>query len=317
MSPKLAFGGGDALKGPEAEEGLCVEREGLKITERIHLVKAPLGETFTGVYLLLGKEIVLIDTGLHKTPEEKVFPYLEQLGRSPSEIALVVLTHGHGDHYEGIPAVKKVSGAKVAVHKADAWLIEEDLDAALFRSLHEKYPDCFRPVKAEPYPKADLLLKEGESLNLAGEEYQVLEIPGHTDGSIGLYQPQQQLLFTGDAVSGDFLHFYGDPDRCIASDQRLLGLKVELLLASHRYKPASDAVLRGAETGAFIQRHIEAIQDAMEKTKEFIRASQRPVSPRELAEALQGPSLITAIKLLENLVRKGEASEVKAETRYW
>lgn len=276
-----------------------------------------MGEMFTGVYVLLGKEIALIDTGLHKTPEENIFPYLERLGRSPSEIGLVVLTHGHGDHYEGLPAVKRASGAKVAVHRADAWLIEEDLDAILFRALHERYPDCFRPVKADPYPKADLLLKEGDLLNLAGEEYQVLEIPGHTDGSIGLYQPEQQLVFTGDAVSGEMLHFYGDPDQVLASDRRLLKLNADLMLAAHQYRGAKDAVLRGSEVTEFIQRHAEAVQAAMRKTKELVQAAQRPLSPRELAEMLKGPSLITAIKLLENLVRKGEASEVRTETRYW
>jgi len=289
----------------------------LKITEQIHLVTDPLGEMFTGVYILLGKEIALVDTGLHKTPEEKVFPYLRQLGRGPSEIALVVLTHGHGDHYEGIPAVKRASGAKVAVHETDAWLIEEDLDAVLWRSLHERYPDCFRPVKAEPYPKPDILLAEGDSLSLGDEEYQVLEIPGHTEGSIGLYQPQQRVLFTGDAVSGEMLHFYGDPEQCIASDERLLGLGVELMLASHRYRPAPDAALRGADIRAFIQLHIGTIRTAVERTRELVRASPRPVSPRELVDALKNVSLITAIRLLENLVCRGEAREVRAETRYW
>lgn len=289
----------------------------MKITENIHLVKAPLGEMFTGVYVLLGKEIALIDTGLHKTPEELLFPYLEQLGRCPSEIAFVVLTHGHGDHYEGIPAVKKASGAKIAVHKADASLIEEDEDAVLWRALHGRYPDCFRPMKAEPFPKADILLKEGDYLELGGDRYEVLEIPGHTDGSIALHQKEQKLAFSGDAVSGEMLHFYCDPDEVINSDRRLLALKLDMLLASHKYRGANDAVLKGSEIGEFITRHIAAVEACLKRTRELVRGSARPLSVREVSEALQGPSLITVIKFLENLARKGDASEVRVETRYW
>mgnify|MGYP001141019489 CR=1 FL=1 len=293
----------------------------MKVTERIYLVKdPPFTEgfaSFTGVYILLDKEICLVDTGYRTTPEERIFPYLDQLGRSPSEISLIVLTHGHGDHYEGIPAIKKASGAKVAVHEADAWLIEEDGDAPLFRSLSAQYPSCFRPRNGQPHPKADILLMEGDTLNIGGGEFQVLSIPGHTEGSIALYQPKECLALTGDEVSGDFMHFYHDPDLCIASDRKLLSFKIDMLLAAHRYPPAPDAILKGSEVRAFIERHVAAIETAKRRTKEVLMAASKPLSPQEVAEALKGPTLITVMKILENLAQQGEALAVKAETKYW
>ncbi|MEM3028326.1 MAG: MBL fold metallo-hydrolase [Candidatus Bathyarchaeia archaeon] len=288
------------------------------MTDRIHLVvDSPFQPLSPIIYVLLGKEITLIDTGFRTTPEKRIFPYLEQLGRSPSEISLIVLTHGHGDHYEGIPTIKKASGAKVAIHKADAWLIEEDKDAPLFRSLSLQYPDCFRPLKGEPYPKADILLKDGDSLEMGGSEFQVLGIPGHTEGSIALYDPKERLAFSGDQVSGEFIHFYLDPDTNIASDRKLLSLKLDTLLPAHKYPPATEFVLRGSETRAFIERHIESVEGIKQRIREILRASRKPLSPHEVAEALKGPSLITVIKYLEYLAQRGEAITVKAETKYW
>ncbi|MEM3693942.1 MAG: MBL fold metallo-hydrolase [Candidatus Bathyarchaeia archaeon] len=288
------------------------------MTERIHLVvDSPFQPLSPIIYVLLGKEITLIDTGFRTTPEKRIFPYLEQLGRSPSEISLIVLTHGHGDHYEGIPTIKKASGAKVAIHKADAWLIEEDKDAPLFRSLSLQYPDCFRPLKGEPYPKADILLKDGDSLEMGGSEFQVLGIPGHTEGSIALYDPKERLAFSGDQVSGEFIHFYLDPDTNIASDRKLLSLKLDTLLPAHKYPPATEFVLRGSEARAFIERHIESVEGIKQRIREILRASRKPLSPHEVAEALKGPSLITVIKYLEYLAQRGEAITVKAETKYW
>jgi len=293
----------------------------LKITERIHLVKdPPFAEgytSFTGVYILLDQEICLVDAGFRTTPEQRVFPYLEHLGRSPSEISLIALTHGHGDHYEGIPAIKKASGAKIAIHEADARLIEEDGDAPLLRSLSAQYPSCFRIKKGQPCPKADILLKEGDTLNIGGGEFQVLSTPGHTEGSITLYEPKERIALTGDEVSGDFLHFYHDPDLCISSDRKLLGFKIDMLLAAHKYPPASDAVLRGLNVRDFIERHIAAIEAAKRRTKEVLTAANRPLYPQEVAEALKGPTLITVIKILENLTRQGEASAITTETKYW
>jgi len=294
----------------------------MQVTDRIHLVKDPPSNDFvgfTGVYIVLGKEICLVDAGYHRTPEDRVFPYLKHLGRDPSEISLVVLTHGHGDHYEGIPAIKQASNAKVAVHEADAPLIEFDKDAELFRRLHLKYPDLFRPVREDVnrFPKADILLKDGDRLNLASMEAQVIHIPGHQEGSIALYQPDERLLFTGDSVSGDFLHFYGDVEEHLASIRRLMDLRVDLLLAAHRYPPATDAVLRGPEAKAFMERSIRAVEQTYERVKEFVKASKKPVSPREVADAIQGPTLITVVKMLEKMARDGEASQIRTETRYW
>jgi len=294
----------------------------MQVTDRIHLVKDPPSNDpigFTGVYVVLGKEICLVDAGYHGTPEDRVFPYLKHLGRDSSEISLVVLTHGHGDHYEGVPAIKQASNAKVAVHEADAPLIEFDRDTELFRRLHVKYPDLFRPVRGDVnrLPKADILLKDGNRLNLAGMEVQVIHIPGHQEGSIALYQPNEHLLFTGDSVSGDFLHFYGEVEENLASIKRLMDLRVDLLLASHRYPPATDAVLRGLEARSFMEQSIRAVEQTYEKVKAFVNASKKPVSPREITDAIQGPTLITVIKMLEKMARDGEASEIRTETRYW
>gem|GEM_PF-3312595 len=87
----------------------------MKITESIHAIRHPfrlaLGngqyvDRFVYSYLIVGKTICLIDTGVSATAP-LIVDYVRGLGRKPEEIALILLTHAHPDHIGGCASIKK------------------------------------------------------------------------------------------------------------------------------------------------------------------------------------------------------------------
>ncbi len=72
------------------------------------------------VYLVEdGDGLILVDTGLPRS-SKKIAKYIEGLGRKPTDISTIVITHFHVDHVGSLKKMKTLTGAKVAVHEADA-----------------------------------------------------------------------------------------------------------------------------------------------------------------------------------------------------
>ena len=108
----------------------------LEIEGGIHLIKCPWSTYFVSSCLLLGESIVLVDAGTQDSPEEAIYPYIRSIGRDPSEISHIILTHAHFDHCGGASIIKRDTGCKVLVHKFGRPYLE---DAALIdRELHER-----------------------------------------------------------------------------------------------------------------------------------------------------------------------------------
>jgi hydroxyacylglutathione hydrolase len=76
-------------------------------------------------YFVIGDEIMLIDTGMPRNAK-KILDYLHNtLGRNPSDIKTIVLTHYHLDHTGNLFDLKEITKAKVAVHHEDEDYISE------------------------------------------------------------------------------------------------------------------------------------------------------------------------------------------------
>lgn len=311
----------------------------MKISENIHLVEDSLNQTevppyfhlfneaiipqkgasYTGVYIVLGDNVTLIDTGLTETPKRKVFPYLRELGFKPNQISLIVLSHGHGDHYQGASAIKKISDAKIAIHELDASLIEVDMDGELFRRLHAIYPHTFKAVreKLPRLPKADILLKDGDTLDFGGKTFEVIHTPGHTDGSICLYQQQDRILFTGDSIGGQFLLIYGDPDAYKESIRRLMKMDIEMMLMAHAYPPAKDPVIiKSEKIKNFLKETLRTLNVCIEKTTELFEETKRPLTLEDVEKTLKVPT-ITAIRIIEKLMKDGKVEKIPPQPLYW
>ena len=144
-------------------------------------------------------------------------------------IETIVLTHCHYDHIARVKELAHMCKAKVAIHKADARGLVDDLHSL---SMHfgERSPGIV----------PDILLADGDAIG----EFVVIHTPGHTPGSICLWAEKDRVLVSGDTVFADgYFGRYDFPGGSRAelakSLERLGELDVGGLYAGHG-EPAED-----------------------------------------------------------------------------
>jgi hydroxyacylglutathione hydrolase len=126
------------------------------------------------------REGVIIDPG--DDPEA----ILNSVKELKLDIKLIVLTHGHIDHVGALREVKRVTGARVAIHSDDAGAIQDPMLGARFG------------LQYTPAPPPDLLLKDGDKISVGDLHFSVIHTPGHTPGGICLLG--EGVVFTGDTL---------------------------------------------------------------------------------------------------------------------
>jgi hydroxyacylglutathione hydrolase len=233
----------------------------MKITDSIHAIRHPfrlkLGEgrfvdRFVYSYLIVGKTICLIDAGVAATAP-LILDAVRELGRSPEEISLILLTHGHPDHIGGCAPLRKFTAAPVAVHPTDrSWV--EDIE---LQYRERPLPNLFELVP-EGAP-IDRELADGESITWEeGKTIRVIATPGHSPGSVSFYFEEEGALFSGDAIpAAGHIPIYSDPLASVASIEKLKHLPDVRILFSSWHEPIVGKLI--AETMAEGRRYIERI----------------------------------------------------------
>jgi hydroxyacylglutathione hydrolase len=150
-------------------------------------------------YVIARDRLILIDTGLPRT-SKKILSYIQDtLKRNPSELSTIILSHYHIDHTGNVCELKNLSGAKVAVHEADADFVAgkkpHPAPKGRLGLPYRLLGIFFRPAFVEP----DIRLKNGDTI--AG--LTCIHTPGHTPGSICLLDPVTKVLFAGDILKYD------------------------------------------------------------------------------------------------------------------
>jgi glyoxylase-like metal-dependent hydrolase (beta-lactamase superfamily II) len=204
--------------------------------------------------------VVLIDTGNPKT-EKKILSQLEMAGKSPGDVKFIIITHADIDHAGSAAALKRLTGAKLAIHEADAGKVkgEEPFKEArgILGVLFKIMMRFVRFHRVEP----DMLLKDGDEI--AG--FSVIHTPGHTEGSIMLYRPGQ-VLITGDTLlcnrkgqpRGPIKAFTLDMHQAWKSLGRLSDLSFEMMLPGHGKPMVENASKRVRD---LIENHPELQAD--------------------------------------------------------
>jgi len=126
----------------------------------------------SNVYVIGNKEITLIDTGAGDEMN-RLKETMERSGLSVKAVSKVVLTHSHPDHTGGLIDLIMASSPAILIHSAEYF----DLDEA-------------------PITK----VVEGDLIETPGHRLEVIHTPGHTVGSICLYDSDNRILFSGDTV---------------------------------------------------------------------------------------------------------------------
>ncbi len=174
-------------------------------------------------FLIMAERPILVDTGM------RAEPVIKNIRRhmDPSDLEMIVLTHCHHDHSGAAPALREATGAQVLIHHSEADLLGDDLTTLAY-------------LFGEPAPEfeADSTMEEGQVLDLGNWKLTVLHTPGHSLGSICLFQVEEGVLFSGDTVFPDGnigrTDLYGgSTEELVKSIERLASLEVRTLYPGH------------------------------------------------------------------------------------
>lgn len=151
-------------------------------------------------YALCGddNQTILVDT-CRKKDRKKLLEKIKEF-----DIKLIILTHGHIDHIENVSFFAKHFNAKIAMHKNDYILLQNNLVRKIYaKSFFGKVIKFIsaitaKNIKLEPF-EPDIYLQDGQSLLEYGIDATVIILPGHTAGSIGIKSAGKSFI-VGDAL---------------------------------------------------------------------------------------------------------------------
>ena len=152
----------------------------------------------TTMYVYEGKErVLLLDTGFGLLDLKELVGEL-----CPGKEIVAVNSHGHGDHNSGNRQFEKVYVGRFdepTSHTAMTGAQKERFLNSFFRD-NPQIGD-FRPEDWQPGPSPCVMpLRDGDVIDLGGIRLEVLETPGHSLGSICLFDRENGYLFTGDLM---------------------------------------------------------------------------------------------------------------------
>lgn len=134
------------------------------------------------------KECAIVDPGMSTLEEEKAIEdFIAEKGLTLTQI---INTHLHIDHVAGIPFLREKYGAPLLAHEGDKFLGEGiDQQARMF-GLNMNIGE----IEVSEYIKA------GDKIKIGNGELEVISVPGHSKGSVALYDPKGGYLISGDAL---------------------------------------------------------------------------------------------------------------------
>jgi hydroxyacylglutathione hydrolase len=184
------------------------------------------------VYLIDGgSEFVLVDIGFEDSVED-IIDLLRKMDFNLANCKMIIATHADADHVQGISKAKDLLRTKIAAHSASVEPLETGDEITTYATIKAQGIEI--PM---PKCKVDILLDEGDKLQVGNLQLDVWHTPGHTKGQLSF--KMGNLLFSGDNIYKDSCvgvidahHGSSLPD-FVQSLKRILSDDSEFLLPSH------------------------------------------------------------------------------------
>ncbi len=182
----------------------------MEITFGIHQINRVRG---ANCYLAITEsKMLLIDTGIPGNGG-KIINYIKGLGKNPADINWVVLTHADIDHIGSAAEMKKMMGAKLAIHVNDALTLSGKSGFKTVRGPLGLLFKIMKPLMHFQAVEPDVIFEN----NFEIDGFKIIHTPGHTNGSICLYLPGK-VIFVGDALRSDSRGNLQPPNRNLSAD---------------------------------------------------------------------------------------------------
>ena len=173
----------------------------------------------TNCYLLRGEEgTVLVDPGPPGSGATVIAKATEARA-APEDVRLILVSHGHLDHYGAAAEVQAWCGAPVAAYQSEVAFSQDRRNAlppaqTVRGSLLRWFYLLWAPLAPFVPLEADHLLEDGASLKPYGVDARVLLVPGHSPGSLAVFTTDR------DALVGDLFVNYAVPSQPIYLEDR-------------------------------------------------------------------------------------------------
>lgn len=143
----------------------------------------------SNIYIVLGKKPTIIDCGTGLFNDQVAKKIIEII--DPKKIEQIILTHEHYDHCGGVRKIHEMTDGNAKIFAY--------VDAS---EQIEKGDSHFAKMLGGVMPKigVDIKLKENDVVKIGDEDFIVLHTPGHTPGSICLYDKKSKSLISGDTI---------------------------------------------------------------------------------------------------------------------
>lgn len=279
----------------------------------IHLIEIPCPDSAdkSNCYFIDRDPPTLIDTGVATDAAyERLASSLSQRGRSVGDIRRIVLTHGHPDHRALARRISAESGAEVLCHRLEAGRVlnvskeqeesRHDRARSFFRSMgvpEEELPPLVEgPKSPATYPRLDsaAFIGDGDEIRFDGLNLKVMHTPGHSNGSVCLYEEEAGLLFSGDTIlSGSHITPLLEVDM-ILEDPDYNSLKLHLESLRRLLKLEASHVLPGH--GQVFEDYESIVEKLVERHRKrrlhILRALRN--GPRPLYQVCRSTFLFTS-----------------------
>jgi glyoxylase-like metal-dependent hydrolase (beta-lactamase superfamily II) len=258
----------------------------MEVVPGVHRIESDLGPRFMCQYLFDGEHRkVLFDTGISGTPNEVIWPYLDRIGRAPEDLDAVINSHADVDHCGGNKAIRdRYPTLRLCCHERDRpWIESNDAMMAENYCWYDTYgfgpPEDARDwIRRELGGDAviDVGLRGGETIRLGPDwRIEIMHLPGHTYGHLGIWDPRGRAVIIIDAVLYDGI-YARDGERLIPpryydlaayqnTIRRLIALQPDVLLTAH-YN-----VMEGGDALQWLKRSLDYTYELHEVVREGLR----------------------------------------------
>src|SRR5947209_6849148 len=148
-------------------------------------------------YVFVGDNVILLDTGMSKTPAEVIAPYLKNAGIPPARLTMAINTHADADHHGGNAALRELAGSvllacgdmdreviqnpdRLFATRYNHWIPEHRVGLGLMPEAESWVREM-----AGPAHRIDVTLRGGEILAVDDSRaLRVLHVPGHSNGHL-------------------------------------------------------------------------------------------------------------------------------------
>lgn len=203
------------------------------------------------------KDLSLIDPGLARKGDYKI-ESIKKMGIELADIKRVIMTHTHFDHIGCLSEIRKrIPWAELWMHVLEADPLEKGDEKTVYgMGMFQKMCQVQYGIKPGSFAfQVNRKLRGEETLEVGGMAWEVIHIPGHSIGSIGLYYRSQKILIPGDVIYADnaigrFDLYGADGAELKKSLMRLAQQEVDILLPGHNRivtKLPGDYILKTAK----------------------------------------------------------------------